>query len=247
MNAPRGAVVAGDGLPGDEIYHRIRESILRNRLGPGTKLAEAKLSEIFDVNRETVRRALLRLASDSIVEIYPKRGAFVTSPNLEQVIQVRDARLALEPHLVTTLAPTIKARSLKGLQAIADKQNTCRSAGDYGTGVELSGTFHIQLAALAGNPFCQKYLLELTALSCLAATRFDVPPEYSCPIDDHVAIIEALRHRDGTEAAAVMSRHITQVHQAIIDHASRPPRKQDLSGLLPDKRMPEPASPGKPT
>lgn len=228
------AATAGQGLPGDEIYHRIREAILRNRLGPGTKLAEVKLSEIFDTNRETVRRALLRLASDSIVEIYPKRGAFVTSPSREQVIQVRDARLALEPHLVAALAPTITARPLKALQATAEKQRAYKDSGDHGAGVEMSGTFHTQLAELRGNPFCQKYLLELTALTCLALVKFEVSPDQGCPIDDHFAIIESLRRKDADEAATVMSRHVRQVHEVILDNAGRPARRRDLSGLMPD-------------
>ncbi|MER7878449.1 GntR family transcriptional regulator [Streptomyces solisilvae] len=237
MSEPITATV-GHGLPGDEIYHRIREAILRNRLGPGTKLAEVKLSEIFDTNRETVRRALLRLASDSIVEIYPKRGAFVTSPNREQVIHVRDARLALEPNLVVTLAPTITARSLKSLQATAERQRTYQVGGDHGASVEMSGTFHTQLAELGGNPFCQKYLLELTALTCLALVKFEVSPDQGCPIDDHFAIIESLRRKDADEAAMVMSRHVQQVHQVILDNATRPTRRRDLSGLVQDGRTP---------
>lgn len=228
-----GAAASGRSLPGDEIYHRIREAILQNRLGPGTKLAEVKLTEIFDANRETVRRALLRLASDSIVEMYPKRGAFVTSPSREQVIHVRDARIALEPSLVATLAQKITNRSLKTLQAAADKQRSCQGSGDHGAGVEMSGAFHVHVAELAGNPLCEKYLLELTALTCLALVKFDVSPDQGCPLDDHFAIIEALRRKDADQAAEVMVRHLQQVHQAIIDNASRPTRRHGLSGLTP--------------
>ena len=66
------------------IYHQIFDAILAQRLLPGTKLTEDELAGIFDVSRAVVRRALLRLSHERIVDIRPNRGAVVASPSLRE-------------------------------------------------------------------------------------------------------------------------------------------------------------------
>ena len=55
-----------------QIYYQVFDAILAQRLLPGTKLTEDELADIFAVSRAVVRRALLRLSHDNIVEIRPK-------------------------------------------------------------------------------------------------------------------------------------------------------------------------------
>ncbi len=219
-------------LPGDEIYQRIRESVLRNRIGPGTKLAEVKLCELFGANREVVRRALIRLASDGLVEYYPKRGAFVASPTDQQVEHVRDARIAIEGDLAARLAGRIDEAALAELDRITTEQIDHQRAGELAAAVELSGTFHVTLAEAGGNPFCVKYLVELTALTCLAIAKYAVPPNAGCPLDDHITITAALRTEDGPRAAELMRTHLGRVHKAILDRARRPAPSPELSDLI---------------
>ena len=57
------------------LYTEILDAILDRRLSPGVKLKEDELAEIFSVSRTIVRRALLRLSHDRIVDIQPNRGA----------------------------------------------------------------------------------------------------------------------------------------------------------------------------
>lgn len=206
--------------------------MLRNRIGPGTKLAEVKLCELFGANREVVRRVLFRLASDGIVEYYPKRGAFVTSPTDVQVAQVRDARIAIETDVAARVADRIDGEDLASLGAITDQQSTYKESGDIDAAVELSNTYHLALAQIGGNPFCVKYLEELTALTCLALAKFEVPASQRCLISEHVDITAALRRHNGAHAAKLMRAHLISVHDAILQHAQRPTVSGDLSSLI---------------
>ncbi|QOT19829.1 GntR family transcriptional regulator [Paenarthrobacter sp. YJN-5] len=219
-------------LPGDEIYQRIRDSVLRNRIAPGTKLAEVKLCELFGTNRETVRRALIRLASDGLVDYFPKRGAFVASPSEAQVEQVRDARVAIESDISGRIAGRVDQSVLQELSRIATEQIELRQAGDLDAAVALSGSFHVTLAQASGNAFCVKYLVELTALTSLALAKFAVPPESACPIEEHVDITAALRAPDGVQAANLMRAHLERVHNAILQSARRPAPSVDLGSLM---------------
>ena len=73
------------GTQDDIVYAHIFEAILEQRLAPGTKLSEEALGEIFGVSRTIIRRALSRLAHESVVLLRPNRGAVVASPTVEEL------------------------------------------------------------------------------------------------------------------------------------------------------------------
>ena len=79
-----------------QVYHQIFDAILTQRLMPGMKLKEEELTEIFDVSRAVVRRALLRLSHERIVEIRPNRGAIVSSLSAQEAKEVLAARRLIE-------------------------------------------------------------------------------------------------------------------------------------------------------
>ena len=56
-------------------------------LPPSTKLNEESLSEIFGVSRTIIRRALLRLSLEQVVDIKPNRGATVSAPTIEEALK----------------------------------------------------------------------------------------------------------------------------------------------------------------
>ena len=62
------------------IYDAVFEAVLDQRLAPGTRLTEARLTQIFGVSRTIVRKAIQRLAHDHILELRPNRGAIIAQP-----------------------------------------------------------------------------------------------------------------------------------------------------------------------
>jgi DNA-binding GntR family transcriptional regulator len=75
------------------IYRAVFESVMSQRLKPGTKLPEAPLCELFGVSRSVVRKVLQKLAHDHIVQLRPNRGA------MHRYDQPAWARLASVYHL----------------------------------------------------------------------------------------------------------------------------------------------------
>ena len=63
------------------IVERIYKAVMEQRLAPNTKLSEARLCETFGVGRMRVRRALLLLSSQGIIELQSNRGAYVACPD----------------------------------------------------------------------------------------------------------------------------------------------------------------------
>ena len=62
----------------DKAYHAIRGLIVSLELAPGALIDERELIERLGIGRTPVREALRRLAQEQLVEVYPRRGMFVT-------------------------------------------------------------------------------------------------------------------------------------------------------------------------
>ena len=72
----------------DTIAHYISELILNGELSPGSRVNEAEMAERFGVSRGPVREAIAILSSGFIVDVYPRRGAFVADMDGETVKQL---------------------------------------------------------------------------------------------------------------------------------------------------------------
>ncbi|MGE8620772.1 MAG: GntR family transcriptional regulator, partial [Achromobacter spanius] len=102
--AVAGAASSGDGSPDSDMERRIceavYESVMSQRLTPGTKLPEAAICELFGVSRSVARKALQRLAHEHVVDLHHNRGAVVAEPTPEDTRQIFQARRALEAALL---------------------------------------------------------------------------------------------------------------------------------------------------
>ncbi|MFN3570420.1 MAG: GntR family transcriptional regulator, partial [Polaromonas sp.] len=85
-------LVSGLSDSESRIYHSVFDSVMNQRIAPGTKLPEQALCELFSANRATVRKVLQRLAHDHIVDLRPNRGAVVAAPTPEETRQIFEAR-----------------------------------------------------------------------------------------------------------------------------------------------------------
>ena len=77
------------------VAQRIREAILDGTLRPGDRLVEADIAAELGVSRGPVREGIRLLAAEGIVVLRRNRGALVTSPTFEDVLEVYILRLDL--------------------------------------------------------------------------------------------------------------------------------------------------------
>ncbi|MDQ6599068.1 GntR family transcriptional regulator [Bacillus salipaludis] len=78
------------------VYDQIRAAILGRQLAPGKQLVEHNISNTLGVSRTPIRNAIKKLSLEGLVDLIPNRGAFVTSPSKEEVIQAYELRAKLE-------------------------------------------------------------------------------------------------------------------------------------------------------
>src|SRR5262245_1675342 len=81
----------------DQAYYRIRELIVTLELPPGSLVSERELMERLALGRTPVREALRALARERLVEVYPRRGMFVSSVDVRDLAGLSEVRNTLEP------------------------------------------------------------------------------------------------------------------------------------------------------
>ena len=130
----------------DDVYPRIFDAILEQRISPSSRFTEESLGHMFGVSRSTVRRALLRLAHQQVIILRPNHRPRVAAPVPEQTRQVLHARRLTETTLVQLACQRRHPGMLAKLCELTEEQRLCMERGQHGSAIRLSGEFHLQLA-----------------------------------------------------------------------------------------------------
>ena len=199
----------------DTIHQRVLTAIVEHRLPPGTKLGEERLAKVFGVSRTQIRQVIERLSHDSIVTVQPNRGAFVSSPTVDEAREVFAARRLIEPDLIRQAIRRAGPAEIRRLRDHVKSESDAREANDKRGVVRLSGEFHQLIADIAGNRFLAKTMRELEALTCLVIILYDAPNMPACPYHEHSDLVDAIEARDEERAASFMVEHLRHVEGSL--------------------------------
>jgi DNA-binding GntR family transcriptional regulator len=204
------------------IYDAVYGAVMRHRLPPGTKLTEASLCELFRVSRTLVRKALLRLAHDHILELRHNRGAVVASPSPQDTREIFAARRAIEAAIVPLVVERAGKSDLIRLRHHVRDEHAAFDTGDRSTWIHLTGEFHLALADLAGNAVLRRYLGELVSRCSLIIALYDPPQRAFCDNDEHDGLIDAMARGDAATAVQMMDKHLHMIEDGLqLDEARR--------------------------
>ncbi|WP_407310266.1 GntR family transcriptional regulator [Pseudomonas sp. nanlin1] len=199
----------------DGIAEQITAAIMEHRLPPGIKLAEEKLAVAFGVGRNKIRQALMALAKQGLVKLHPNRGAFVTSPGVQEARDLFATRRLLEPEIIRNVINRSTKAQRKPLHAHLKKEALARKNNDRRAVIKLSGDFHILLAEIGANSFISRIMRQLCPFTSLIHALYDGPQTLACPEDEHGAIVQAIEDRDEARAIALMLHHLEHVENAL--------------------------------
>ena len=91
----------------ESVYERIRRDIITNQLKPGEKINIRELSTRYEASETPIRLALNRLASENIIEHFPRQGMRVKSLNINLCEETFDLRLMLESYYISNVIMTL--------------------------------------------------------------------------------------------------------------------------------------------
>lgn len=196
------------GSLADRAYHAIREMIVSVELRPGAVIDERRLMERLGIGRTPTREALRRLAQERLVEVYPRRGMFVTSVEIRDLASLAEVRSALESHAARLAAERATEEDCHELEALLDELEG-QGELDVPELMALDERIHRQVYRCAHNPFLEATLEEYYVLALrIWYLALDRAPELEQAVRGHRELLEAIRDGDAGRAEATMQRHV---------------------------------------
>lgn len=203
----------------DDLAERIRQRITAGEFPIGMQLRQAALANEFKVSRTPVREALRKLQAGGLITVTPHRGAVVRVPAPWEVRDAYEVRAELEGLAAERAATRIGPSEIAKLERANDTmrkgaQRASRqkpSSGRLPPTTAANDTFHTVILEAAGNARLAQVIQQINESfprNVLAQVLVDDPGLRVVNVDEHDAIVNALRARDGAAARAAMREHV---------------------------------------
>jgi DNA-binding GntR family transcriptional regulator len=200
----------------EAVYQRLKESIVRGKLSPGSKLVETQISQQLGVSRTPLREAINRLERDGFVEIFPRRGAFVKKHSLQEILENLELREVLEG-----LAGRLAARHAK--PEILRKMKGCFlgfSPGNVERFIESYSHRNVRFHNLIVQACQNRKLISIIRnlydqMDMVRLHTIALPGRARKSLAEHRAILQFVVKRQGDLAERHLRAHIRDLRRAV--------------------------------
>ena len=196
----------------DRAYEHTKAQIVEGRLPPGEWLSEGEIAQALSVSRTPVREAFLRLQSEGMLRLYPRKGAVVvplSDRDVEEMMQLREMAEGFAGRQVLALEDDELAEVIAGLDRLMDEQRAA-GAGDPGRFVVADREFHAAVVRAAGNALLDAFYASLRDKQERMgqdALRRD-PARLRSILAEHAELVDRLRERDAAGYEAALAAHL---------------------------------------
>lgn len=193
----------------EEVAERLRQRIFSHELRPGSWVDEQALAEEFGISRTPLREALKVLAAEGLVTLKPRRGCYVTELSDEDLDQIIDIVAMLEGRCALEATRRLGAGALQQLESLHDGLERAASRNDIDDFFEANQEFHRTLQQLTGNPWLLQVIQDLRKVMKLSRHHsLFREGRLMRSLEEHRAIMGAIRDRDPERAEAAMRAHL---------------------------------------
>jgi DNA-binding GntR family transcriptional regulator len=210
----------------DYVSNEIRQGILDGTFDLGSRLDQQVLADRLGVSIIPIRESLRQLEAEGLVEILPRRGAFVAKLSLEEVVEVITIRERLEELVVRLAGPHLDAAQLARAADLNQRMARMPPEGQALQWSELNRQFHFMIYAQANSPLLLQIITTLWDRSRLyrevnagrARNRIQA-------VAEHAEILRRLTLGDQAGAASAVRKHIRRsVRDLMASEAATKPR-----------------------
>jgi len=195
----------------DKAYHEIRGLIVSLELAPGALIDERELIGRLEIGRTPVREALRRLAHERLVEVYPRRGMFVTGVDVRELARLSEVRELLEPEAARLAAERATDADRDQLAALLAELEAGRSEL-----MDLDERIHRAVYRAAHNDLLEATLEQYYVLALrIWSIALDRAHELEEAVEAHRTLLEAIQAGDAERAADTMRAHVQDFEQAM--------------------------------
>ncbi len=196
-------------LLADRIYEQLKADIISCKYQPGDPLTEIEMANKFNVSRTPIREVCNRLLKEDLLQSIPYKGYIVSPVNLQDLHELYQIRLVLEPYAAELAARNPSPRFIQELRdnlLVADSQ----PGQEFIQFIAADLDFHKLLAQGCGNRRLARVISDLrNQIERLVYLIYENYGPYHEPtFDEHHEIVRAIEDRNSELARELVSSHI---------------------------------------
>jgi DNA-binding GntR family transcriptional regulator len=205
------------GAASERVYRWTKDRILDGRFEGGRLISEGEVADEVQLSRTPVREAFLRLSTEGLLRLYPKRGALVVPVSAAEASDIAEARIFLERHAATKVINAGRhgdvADSMRKI--LAEQEELTYPDPQF---TALDRDFHATLVHAAGNALFDEFYGSLRdrqlrmVHAALGHADADRP---RIVLDEHRRICELLANGDDAGLHELIATHITSVRNQL--------------------------------
>lgn len=192
-------------------YEKLKGLIITQKLVPGQKLIYSDLEHVLGISKTPIVSGLARLESEGLVYLKPNAGYYVKEIDYDEVIDLFEARKAMELANINFVIKNVNGDDLERLEKIHHEYLNHPSPVLDNSRLQVNTKFHLQIALMGKNSFMIKYIeqiydwfelrmpLTFQFLSHNRVREIDV---------EHEEIVEAIRIRDRARLEQAFQIHL---------------------------------------
>ena len=203
----------------ESVAEEIRRLIMIGELQPGERLVEDRLAEQLGVSRNPVREAIRALEGTGLVEVVPRRGAYVSQLDPMQASQLLELRAVIEGYAARLAARNRTDEHVAALRECIDGGMEASRKGDHVRAAAFHRDFHIGIERASGNDHLEAVVGPLRHQTELV---FSVLADRRAVLswDEHVRILEAIEAGDESKAERFTMEHMESVVADLLQRAA---------------------------
>lgn len=194
-----------------QVFEHLRDAILNLDLVPGTVLSRPELQLQYGLSSTPIRDALMKLAEESLVDIFPQHATVVSRIDLDHARQAAFLRRAIEVEVVHNLATQPDAALLEKLRQNLQQQKVFAESGDLLQFNLVDRAMHRMMYDAAGVPDLWTVMTRRNGhIERLRRLHLPMKGKVDQTIRDHEAIVAAIAAGDPVAAAREVRAHLSR-------------------------------------
>ena len=190
-----------------KVYFALKNAIQFMEVKPGTQIVESELEASFGVGRTPIREALMSLADEKLIDIYPQRGTYVSKINLVLAKEMAYLRHILETDILMGLCER-KADLNDAVEEKLYRMNLALNREDTLEYIRQDAEFHRTLFAFADHEKIWDVIATTRAhyVRCLVLDM-KLPLSLKKSYESHRQIVNCIRLGEKEQLAEILEEH----------------------------------------
>jgi DNA-binding GntR family transcriptional regulator len=200
----------------ERIYLLLRDAIVNEKLKPGERLIISRIAKEYEISESPVREALQALVQDGYVTATPFAGFEVMNISLDDVRQIFEIRIQLEPFAAKQAVRYMTNVDIASLEEIINKSKKLAENNDLLGYWKLNREFHLTHYKFCNNQRLYQMIVELYSFSNRNPSYYTDVSQVWDSIKLHETLLLAISERSEAIVEKIVRDHTIESYEHLV-------------------------------